>query len=152
MVAEFLSLPHHIIHLRRKMRKSSWRILFRTGRSQVGDLTWAKNQLMCTWQSGCFYCAGLKQTENYTVHKRIFHIAELCKVFTLEFLFLNSLSQAALGLESQGSWAENVSSYYLRLVGIACKVCGVWSQLCSLQILGQHTLPLILNVQLYIRY
>lgn len=53
--------------------------------------TWPapKTSLYACDKAGDFTMRRLKQTENYKVHKRIFHIAEPCKVFTLEFPFLN---------------------------------------------------------------
>jgi hypothetical protein len=59
-----------------------------TGGNQVGDSSPVlKTSLYACDKAGVFTEQRLKQTENYKVHKRIFHTAELCKLFTLEFLF-----------------------------------------------------------------
>jgi hypothetical protein len=67
------------------------------GGMQVVDTSPApESSLRACNKAGIFTVQGLKQTENYKVHKRIFHTAEPCKVFTLEFPFWNLLSQDSI--------------------------------------------------------
>lgn len=62
--------------------------------------TWpAPGTRLCAWdKADVFTIRRVKQTENYKVHKGIFHIAEPCTVFTLEFPVWNSLSQGGTWL------------------------------------------------------
>lgn len=78
-----------------------------TSGSPEGDSPPAPETGLCVCdKAGDFTVRRLKQTENYKVHKRIFHTAEPCKMFTLEFPFLNSLSQDSVwfGKPRQLSW------------------------------------------------
>lgn len=74
------------------------------GGVQVGDTSpGPESSLRACDKAGIFTVRELKQTENYKVHKRIFHTAEPCKVFTLEFPSWNLLSQDSICFGSQGS-------------------------------------------------
>lgn len=72
--------------------------------SQAGEDSSAAPKIgLCVYdKAGVFPVQSLKQTEDYKVHKKIFHAAEPCKVFTLEFLFLNSLSQDSIWFGKPG--------------------------------------------------
>lgn len=120
------------------------------GGMQVGDTSPALNLAYeLTTKQAFFTVQGLKQTENYKVHKRIFHTAEPCKVFTLEFPFWNLLSQDSIcfGMPGQLSckcvllWLEVPGDEGQRVQALktCLAVCNVFTIYPSLAIVfGKH--------------